>query len=167
MIEKILSRLKSVLVKKPRYIKTHDNPLEIAIDTFKSIDSLRYGDIFSSSLSAKQLNSICVNIHEYIELLEKILHAFKYEETLYILSLNPKGTKHEVKNIYLRDFYIHNGYYLDPVEETARYIALCIQYLSMYNNLERKPLSFELEHNMRITTYVVNNLIAISKEISL
>lgn len=135
--------------------------ITLAIDCLEGIDIKNLPSIYSSDMSILQIQSCCITIVEYIELLHKVINAFKYETMLYHYQLPLV-----IHPIYLRDFYLDkNKNYVNTETMTSEFINLSIEFLKLFESTERKgDKSFEVDKNLLLTQHILNNIILLASK---
>jgi hypothetical protein len=137
------------------------NYLDEAINNFKGMCSSGEHHIFNSANSLKVLHSMSPDIISYTALLTKLYGDLHNDRIIHSSMLQQQALSVEVS---MHDFFTHKGMYIDTWSAIITFRDICIDVLTICNKLEKlDDKSPTADHNLRVTSGIVSNIIIISK----
>jgi len=144
--------------------KTHrpKSNLEITVNILKGLKKERFEQVYTSNLSIIKLTTYYTSVKQYTSKIGEFQKYLGSDDVVYKILLPD-----QIYTVNMYKFFLDSdGCYINVIEEGGIFIDTCIDFLTLYNELNNKPLkSLSDEKNLLFFNELVTNLLTILKNI--
>lgn len=142
-----------VLKRKPR----NKSRIDHIIERIGKLDLNNTKKVYNPDLSMMKVMSVCDGIIDYTNLLILLIDNLERDNNIYIPNHN-----NEIRSMFIKEFYIYKGGYLNTIEATREFLDNSIKLLKVFKNIESlNDKSDTQERNLRVLSKILNNIIDI------